>query len=910
MLGAGGMGEVYLAQDTRLDRKVAIKLLPSEVTNNEDRLRRFVQEAKAAAALSHPNVAHIYEVGEADGTHFIAMEFVDGDTLRTKVRSGGLTNSEALDIAIQAASALASAHEAGIVHRDIKPENIMVRTDGIVKIVDFGLAKTAEQSTSTTNPEAPTAILVKSTPGMIMGTITYMSPEQARGHELDARTDIWSLGVVLYEMLTGQPPFKGETYSDLIVSLLDRDPPPLAACVPDLPPDLPHIVRKALRKDREERYQTIKSMLVDLRELKHELEFKAKLDLSGEPHITAGPMRNTIEHPALHAADGDEAVTRAIPATHSISGAGTDTAPIKRQRSRAFVAMSGLAALLIGLGAYGLIKYFGIGGGPGRLRAAAEPMKQTRLTTLGSVLEAFVSPDGHFVAYIAKEGTQHSLYVRQVSTNSTVAVLPPSEALIWGVSFAPDGSHIYYLRADTKSAISELYEVATLGGSTRKLITDVDSMISFGPGGREFAFRREYPDKQESMILIAKVDGTDEHAVARRKRTLGFVCNPAWSPDGKTIASLVNGSEDVQAYSLLAINVANGDQTPVGSKRWRIPRKVEWLPDGSELLLNVKDQPGDQEQIWRAAYPDGDVFNVTNDFNRYEGVSVTADGVSLVTVQSRRNVNIFVAPVTHLMNASQVTSVAGVSFYGLGWTPEGRIVYGSNAGGHRDIWIMGSDGSRPQQLTNDTFVNHDPVPTPDGRFIVYASERTRRPNIWRMNIDGGNPVQITNGKGEFNPSVTQDSRWVVYASTKNDSSHLWKVSIDGGEPQELTQKSSHFPAVSPDGKYIAFQYWPDQIDSPSTLSVVPISGGTPIRSFGPKREFWRWSVDSRSLVYVDSTPGFSNLMSVSLENDSPKPLTNFKTDRIFAFAFSHDGRQIAFLRGSINSDVVMISRFR
>lgn len=331
------------------------------------------------------------------------------------------------------------------------------------------------------------------------------------------------------------------------------------------------------------------------------------------------------------------------------------------------------------------------------------------MTTLGSVLEAFVSPDGHFVAYIAKEGTQHALYVRQVSTNSTVAVLPPSEALIRGVNFAPDGSHIYYLRADwTKNATNELYEVATLGGTPRKLITDVDSMISFGPGGREFAFRREYPDKQESVILIAKVDGTDERVVARRKRTLGFVCNPAWSPDGKTIASLVNGFEDVQAFSLLAINAANGDQTPVGSKRWRWPRKVGWLPDGSELLLNVKDQPGDQEQIWRAAYPNRDVLNVTNDFNKYEGVSVTADGVLLVTVQSRENVNIFVAPVTHLMNSSQVTSVAGVSFYGLGWTPDGRIVYGSNAGGHRDIWIMGSDGSRQQQLTNDTFVNYNP----------------------------------------------------------------------------------------------------------------------------------------------------------------------------------------------------------
>ena len=269
-IGAGGMGEVYLATDTLLERKVALKVLPSDVSASDHRIRRFLQEAKAASSLNHPHIITIHEVGEENSTHYIATEFIKGETLREAITRAPLKIGRAIEISIQVASALAAAHEVNIVHRDIKPENVMLREDGYVKVLDFGLAKLLQQEA----PDPEAATLVNTAAGVVMGTISYMSPEQARGLEVDGRTDVWSLGAVLYEMVTGRPPFEGATMSDVLASLLDREPPPLARYSPGVPADLERIIRKALAKDRDERYQTAKDLLIDLKALSHELERK------------------------------------------------------------------------------------------------------------------------------------------------------------------------------------------------------------------------------------------------------------------------------------------------------------------------------------------------------------------------------------------------------------------------------------------------------------------------------------------------------------------------------------------------------------------------------------------------------------------------------------------------------------
>ena len=288
-IGHGGMGEVFLAQDTSLNRKVALKLLHSEFTRNEERLRRFRQEAQATSALNHPNILTIHEIGHENSLHFMATEYVDGETLRDKLSGTRMALGQVLDITVQVASALAAAHQAGIIHRDIKPENIMLRADGYVKVLDFGLAKLSDPKTA--HSAVPTLVKVETQPGVVMGTFSYMSPEQARGLAVDTRTDIWSLGVMIYEMAAGRQPFEGETASDVMSLILQKEPLPLAHSWPEVPGELERIVRKALRKDKEERYQTIKDLLIDLRTLRKELELEAEIERSAAP-LGVSPVTN------------------------------------------------------------------------------------------------------------------------------------------------------------------------------------------------------------------------------------------------------------------------------------------------------------------------------------------------------------------------------------------------------------------------------------------------------------------------------------------------------------------------------------------------------------------------------------------------------------------------------------------
>src|SRR5881409_2245161 len=309
-IGRGGMGEVFLAQDTSLGRKVALKLLRSDFTRNEERLRRFRQEARAASALNHPNILTIYEIGHNGSLHFMATEYVEGETLRQHLSRARLTVGQTLDVAIQVASALAAAHQAGIIHRDIKPENTMVRADGNVKVLDFGLAKLTDPKTIDT--AAPTLPQVETAPGVVMGTFSYMSPEQARGLTVDARTDIWSLGVMIYEMAAGRQPFEGETASDVMSLILQKEPPPLAHSWPEVPAELERIVRKALRKDKEERYQTIKDLLIDLRNLRKELELEVEMERSASPMTGRAMSSGQSAAATAHSASSAEYIVEGL----------------------------------------------------------------------------------------------------------------------------------------------------------------------------------------------------------------------------------------------------------------------------------------------------------------------------------------------------------------------------------------------------------------------------------------------------------------------------------------------------------------------------------------------------------------------------------------------------------------------
>jgi eukaryotic-like serine/threonine-protein kinase len=351
LLGAGGMGEVYLAEDTKLKRQVAVKLLPAELTANQDRLRRFEQEARAASALNHPNIITIHEIGQVDGLNFIVTEFIGGETLRRRMSAGRMSLPVVLDVATQAASALAAAHAAGIIHRDLKPENIMVRPDGLIKVLDFGLAKLTEPPTAKVDSEAPTVARVDTKMGSVMGTAQYMSPEQARGLNVDVRTDIFSLGVVMYEMLAGHAPFAGETTADIISLLLQKEPPPLSTLSPEVPAELQHIVNKALRKDKNERYQTVKSLLIDLTTLKQELEFAVKLERSApsKAHVSTSMASSGQSSATI---DQSIASTLEVSKGHPTSSAEYLVTGIKQHKLAAVMTLLVMASGIVGLAAY------------------------------------------------------------------------------------------------------------------------------------------------------------------------------------------------------------------------------------------------------------------------------------------------------------------------------------------------------------------------------------------------------------------------------------------------------------------------------------------------------------------------------------------------------------------------------
>jgi serine/threonine protein kinase len=475
-------------------------------------MSRFVQEARTASSLSHPNVAHIYEIEEIEGTHFIAMEFVEGDTLRQRIVAMSLELTEVLDIAIQIATALSAAHEAGVVHRDIKPENIIVRRDSYIKILDFGIAKLTERS-SATDLEATTA-MVHTHPGTVMGTVGYMSPEQARGQAVDIRTDIWSLGVVIYEMITGHLPFQGSTNSDVIASILQKDPPPLARYSREVPEALEWIVTKALTKQRDERYQTAREILADLRRVRQKLTTQDGVEPSvpqtsvENVRVSTSSDRYTVGKTMQIGAVDQTVPSDLVPAS----------IPSKRYKTVIVAAFLGLV-VLVGIVAISVYRH-----SKSNEPAPASPtMKITRLTTGGKISAATVigvtaiNSDGRYIVFVTAEQGKQSLWVRQLSTNNLLQIVPPVQGYYTGNIFSLDGEFVYFSRIDAENPLGALYQVSVLGGTVRRLLSHIDGPITFSPDGRRIAFVRNDRHQGESSVMLANADGSAEKKLATRK---------------------------------------------------------------------------------------------------------------------------------------------------------------------------------------------------------------------------------------------------------------------------------------------------------------------------------------------------------------------------------------------------------
>jgi len=903
LLGRGGMGEVYLAHDPRLNRRVALKLLPPAIADHGERVRRFEQEARAASAISHPNVAHIYEIGEAQSQHYIAMEYVRGRTLRQALHRGPLEVCEALDIATQIAMALAAAHEAGVLHRDIKPENVVLRGDGYVKVLDFGLAKLVENRLYAGTPEAAPLPSLHTEPELLMGTSDYMSPEQVRRQPADERTDLWGLGVVLYEMLAGRRPFTGSEPREIIVAILEREPEPVGQVREGLPPALQEVVAKALQKRTKDRFQSAKEMADELRRVRRLINGGTS---SGTVHIAGSSPAFRDEAAAQEAAAGSQPSR-----PYGALGRMVDFklgAPLSTRASallRSWRHIYWLAFILLALVGF----YFGLV--RQRLQSLfhrALNLKFERLNLSGDISDIALSPDGKYVARVIAEEGKYTIHITEIDTASDLRIAQPSAAGYSGLSFSPDGTYLYYL--ENHAETGTLYRVSKLGGGQRKLLDDVNTAVTFSPDGQQLAFVRINRALDTPDLIVARTDGTSERLLARRTRADANTfmsdmkgAGPIWSPDGKMLACPTLRVSPKQEMNLEVVDAETGVSHRLNIEPWYDISRVAWLADGSGLVLSATEAPDAPWQLRLLAYQGGEVRKITNDPHDYTFISGARDSSLFLTLNIEEDSSIWqISAVDEARpGVSGVTQRKGVSE--ILWVGTDKFLYTVSDGNHTNLWAQ-ETGAAPRQLTFEAD-NFKPVWSPDGRYIVFVSTRAGSMNIWRTNGDGTQPKRLTDGTYEDVPSVTPDSRWVIYRT----GSSINKVSIDGGASIKLFDKSALCPTISPDGRLLAFftsdqpesQMWHIEIydlDSLVTVrrfklpeSTTPFNG---LRLTPDNR--LRWTIDGSGLAYVSRADGAANIWLQPLTGEPPRQLTHFKDANMPSFAWSPDGKQLGCVR--------------
>ena len=865
-LGSGGMGTVWIAEDLHLGRRVALKFLSQDLARHQQALERFKLEARTASSLNHPNICTIYEIGEVDGEYFIAMELVEGEPLDRYLSRHRPDFEELLDIGIQVADALDAAHSKGVIHRDIKPGNILITSRGQAKMLDFGLAKLIADRRTVEQPTYAGATLVTAaehltSPGMAVGTIAFMSPEQARGKELDARSDLFSFGAVLYQMATGKVPFEGETAATIFDGILNRLPISPVELNPVLPPKLDEVIRTALEKDRDLRYQSAAEMRAELKRLK----------------------RDTSSGKVPQASGASSAVTAAK----------------VRQSKRGVVAI-----VAIGIVAVAAAVSVWITSRPRGFNL--QNMTISQVTTTGNAGAAALSPDGRYIVYVLRDGAEESLWVEQMATGSNVQVLAPDQVHFVAVTFTPDGNYLLFVRSDkSTSNYRYLYQMPVLGGTPKQLVRDIDSAPAFSPDGQRIAYIRGILNPPGNNVLVANRDGSSERVLAGRGSFGPGFASVSWSEDGRYLAVISPQTRNGRAQWVLeTVSTSSGEVRHLHAFTAGA-EATAWLPDGRGVLAVGTDPESGRGQIWFVSYPTGEVSRFTNDLANYNFccLEVTRDGKSLVALETTDSSDVWVAKADGA-DAKQISSGEAMGL-GLDWL--GNRIVASNS---RLQWmLMNADGSNPIPLTNDHQPHLQLSSCNDGNHVVYNTWRNGIFELWASDIDGSDAVKITDQPILGVSLCAPDSKSVFYAT----EDAIWRAPISGGARVKTDLPRTQI-GFSPDGKLV--DYGSQRIEGGVMQSRLIVASATDSNTalhtldapYGMRSA--KFTPDGKDIAFLLTRNRATNIWKLPLSGKNPTPLTKFTSGDMFAFSWSRDGKRLAFSRGQEKTDVILMSNFR